>query len=101
MKSKLSEIEGQHKRQLQSLSNFHNAQVSNLKEEIAQLRNRLIRKAEVVSEMESTKRVSQNDFLKSRKRTKKFIKFITGLGNLSTENRVRDRFSGSKSGQVT
>lgn len=53
MKSKLSEIEGQHKRQVQSLSNYHNAQISNLKEEIAQLRNRLVRKAEVVSEMES------------------------------------------------
>jgi len=69
MKSKLSEIEGQHKRQLQSLSNFHNAQISNLKEEIAQLRNRLIRKAEVVSEMESTTRISRLYRANSRKST--------------------------------
>ncbi|CAG5096052.1 Oidioi.mRNA.OKI2018_I69.XSR.g14456.t2.cds [Oikopleura dioica] len=56
MKSKLSEIEGHHKRQLQALSSYHNTQISNLKEEIAQLRNRLIRKAEVVGEMEARSR---------------------------------------------
>jgi hypothetical protein len=31
----------------------------------------------------------------------KYIEYKAGLGNLSTKNRVRDRFSGSQSRQAT